>query len=467
MDQTKPDFTFNYSTSSGGDQNWIGLYYAYGGGPDNGEYIQNSLTWNWAPSSNGTASVSPKKLQPGTYKAYLLADGGYRVLAKPIIVNLGPASDLKLFADKFTTHNAREGDDFQANIGNIVNRAGDPNTKFSPVGDASWVKLSSEGIISGTPPTGTNDTIIAVKIENSGANVQLGVKIPVRKQGSPLVVNLRVLSFNLWVGGQFVNNYHEKQIRFLTGANIDIVGIQESIGGHGTRIARALGWHSWQGPAVSIITRYPIAEVLSTPNKSGAVRISLDGTKNDIMFWNCHLGYDPYGPYDFCFDHMSHEKVMEREAESGRTPQITEIVASMQSDLANADNLPVFLTGDFNAPSHLDWIEATKDQHCGTGYVEWPTSKLPTDAGLVDSYRLVHPDPVSSPGITWSPIFLDNEGRREPLDRIDFVYHKGKKLTALASEPIIVGKPTPQPNQADNEWPSDHKAMLTVYNISP
>lgn len=465
LDPSGPTFTFTYSTTHSSDSNWIGIYYAYGGGPDNGAYVQDSLAWNWAPSSEGSVTVSPKKLRTGTYKAYLLADGGYKSLATPLIINLGSRDDLSLFTDKVTTHNARQGEKFTANIGNLVNRAGDPNTMFSTSGSESWATVDKQGIISGTPPADASDTHLHIKVENSGTAATLVVAIPVRKQTEPLVEKLRILSYNLWYGGQMVNNFHEKQIRFLTGENIDIVGIQESIGGHGIRLARALGWHSWQGYDCSIISRYPISKVLEAPDKSGAVRISLDGDKNDIEFWNCHLGYDPYGPYDFCFDHMTQEEVMEREAQSGRTPEIVAIVAGMKHSIANADNVPLFLTGDFNAPSHLDWTDATKDQHCGTGYTEWPTSKMPADAGLQDSYRIIHPDPAQEPGNTWSPVFLDNGGRKEPLDRIDFVYHKGKKLTVLDSQAILVGEPTAQPNQADNEWTSDHKAVLTIYSI--
>ncbi|KAJ2983729.1 hypothetical protein NQ176_g474 [Zarea fungicola] len=465
LNEDKPSFTFTYSTSLPSDSNWIGIYYAYGGGPDNGEYVQGSLAWNWAPSSSGTVLVSPGTLNRGTYKAYLLANGGYEQLAEPIIINLGSSSDLKLFTETFTTHNARQGEQFTANIGNLVNRAGDANTRFSTADLDSWAKVDEQGIIRGTPPANATNTTVLVNLENSGATATLTVHIPVRKQGEPLVDGLRILSFNLWVGGQFVNSYHEKQIRFLSQENIDIVGIQESTGGHGIRLARALGWHSWQGPDVSIITRYPIVEVLAAPDRSGGVRIGLDGNRHEITFWNCHLGYDPYGPYDFCFYHMTHEQVMEREAQSGRTPQIIAITAAMKDSIASADDTPVFLTGDFNAPSHLDWVNATKDQHCGTGYTEWPTSKYTTDAGMLDSYRIAHPDPVSEPGITWSPIYLENGGRKEPLDRIDFIYHKGSKLMVQESRAIVTGKPTAQPNHADNEWTSDHKAVLTVYKI--
>lgn len=463
LDTTAAGLSFKYTTSQAKDNNWIGIYFDDGSGPDNGEHNQDSLTWEWAPSSRGTVNISSKKVSPGVaYKAYLLADGGYKSLAEPLPVTAKSGDGFNFIVKKFTTHNARQGDQFRADVSKLVNQPGSKSTKFLISELDSWATISQEGVITGTP-TSSGDTTVHVQAENDGNVANLEVRIPVRKAGSTLVEDLRVLSFNLWHGGAPVNNYHEKQIRFLVDSNVDIVGLQESGGGHANRLANALGWYSSQGSDVSTISRYPIDEVLSAPAASGAVRINLDGKDNQIMFWNCHLGYDPYGPYDFCFDKMSIDQVMKREAQSGRTPQIQGITAGIKKHLANADNIPVFLTGDFNAPSHLDWTDSNK--HCGVGYVEWPTSKYPVDAGLVDSFRIAHPDPVSVPGITWSPIFLENEGRKEPLDRIDFVYHKGKNLSVRDSQAVVVGNPTPQPNHADNEWPSDHKAVLTHYKL--
>lgn len=48
--------------------------------------------------------------------------------------------------------------------------------------------------------------------------------------------------------------------------------------------------------------------------------------------------------------------------------------------------------------SHLDWINATADHHCGVDHV-WNISKLLEDYHFVDTYRVTHPDPVEDPGI--------------------------------------------------------------------
>ncbi|KAJ6788971.1 hypothetical protein PWT90_02567 [Aphanocladium album] len=460
------DLTFAYSTSQVSSKNWIGIYYASGGGPDNQEHVQNSLAWDWAPYASGTVNIPTSNLGPGSFKAYLLADNGFKWLAEPIQFAVRGAKGFSFVIPEFTTHNARQGDAFRADVSGLtILRDSDNSTRFRGLDAGAWAVVSADGKITGTPPSNARDTTIRVQADNNGDTATLLVKIPVRSAGSPLVEDLKVLSFNLWHGGQSIHNFHEKQIRFIVNSGVDVVGLQESDYVHANRLAAALGWYALQGDDPGTISRYPF-QVQSSPDRSGAVLINLDGDRSQIMFWNCHLGYNPYGPYDFCFDHMSREQVFEREKQSQRTPQIESIVAAMQRHLANADNVPVILTGDFNAPSHLDWTEATKSQHCGVGYVDWPTSRIPIDAGLQDSFRVMHPDPVREPGITWSPIDLHNSnGRDEPLDRIDFIYHKGAKLSVLDSQAFVVGNPRPMPNHADNEWPSDHKAVITHYKI--
>jgi endonuclease/exonuclease/phosphatase family metal-dependent hydrolase len=334
----------------------------------------------------------------------------------------------------------------------------------------SWVSVSSEGVVSGTPDSTNSPATVTIKATGTdGSTAQLTVSIPVRPSGgdAKLVERLRVLTYNLWHGGTQVNDYHAKQVRFLSEIDVDVVGLQETTGGHALRLANALGWHAIQGESVAVISRWPFGESHGNPITQGqGVRIAIDGDRQQVDFWNVHLGYTPYGPYDFCFDHMAVDAVLQREAESGRTGQIEATVAAMKASLDAADDVPVLLTGDFNAPSHLDWTEPAKDAHCGYFDVPWPTSKRPVDAGLADSFREAHPDPVDEPGITWSPIFLTNEGRDEPMDRIDFIYYKGSGLQVVSSESQLRGDPKPEPDHADNEWTSDHRAMLTEFALS-
>ncbi|PFH59386.1 hypothetical protein XA68_12445 [Ophiocordyceps unilateralis] len=460
-------FTFHYATSQPDSKNWIGLYNSFYGGPDNGSYVANSLAWAYAPEGDGSVKVPPPgNLQPGIYKAFFLAKDGYQHLSDPIDVAFGNGS-LSFLLDEFTTRNGRQGDAFSASIKGLITNQRDTKTKFAKTasdGDGGdWVQVSDDGILSGTPDAGGEKRVTVEATGSDGTKAQLKVKIPVRDAGSPLVDRIGVLSFNMWHGGSQVNDYHRKQVKYLAGSNVDIVGLQESNDGQAIRLGQALGWDSWQGRDVGIISRYPMVERFNATEAGGAVRIALDGDDSQVIAWNAHLGYTPYGPYDFCFDHLSMDQVMKHEADSGRTPQILEIMARMKPDLANSDKVPVLLTGDMNAPSHLDWTEATRGQHCNVGAVAWPSSEEPIKGGLVDSYREVHKDPVADPGITWSPIYLDNEGRPEPLDRIDFVYHKG--LDVVDSVHEVVGQPQAEPNHKDNEWTSDHAAVRSTFQV--
>ncbi|KAJ6445268.1 endonuclease/exonuclease/phosphatase family [Purpureocillium lavendulum] len=455
--------TFEYQTSQPDAKNWIAIYYSNYGGPVKEEYVTDSLTWEWAKESKGKVSLTTTKLQPGAYTVYFLAKNGYKWLANPIDVIVPGDGPFQFIVPIFTTLNGRVGDEFEADISGLIESPAQREPSFTKVGGDDWIQVSPDGSISGTPTKGGMSFVSVKATSKKNDHATLNVTIPVQNARTPLVEKLTVLTFNMWVGGRKINGFHKKQVRYLANSDADIVGLQESGDGSGIRLAQALGWNVWQGKDVSIITRYPISQVYDGTGVAGAVRVSLDKWKHDVIVWNAHLGYTPYGPYDLCFDNVTVDEVMKRETQSGRTPQIVAIMDKMKPHIANANNVPVILMGDFNAPSHLDWTDATRAQHCNVGPVNWPTSAEPTKAGLVDSFREVHSNPITEPGITWSPIYRTNDGRPEPLDRIDFVYHKG--LRTLDSQAQIVGSIKPEPNHADNEWPSDHAAVRSVFRL--
>lgn len=468
LESDNSPFTFKYSTISPHQTNWIGIYHTDGAGPDDQTFVAKSLAWDWAPSTQGIVHIPASHLQPGSYKAYFLRENGYKWIANPVTIFISGTGPLEFIVPKFQTVNVRQGDFLKASIHGLLANPRDANTFFTksgPSSDADWVRVSSSGKLFGTPNTSHGIKTVAIEaISSDGSRTKIKVSIPVIQRGSPQVRDLSVLSFNLWHGGTKVRDYHNKQIRFLSGSGADLVGLQESNDAHAVRLAKALGWYFWQGDSVGIISRYPIVEVYPATSKGGAVRIALDYNKH-VIIWNAHLSAYPYGPYEFCFNHKNKEIVLTREKEAGRTGQMKEIITRMKDILQHADTVPIILTGDFNAPSHLDWTDSTKHLHCefSPGRVAWPSSMYPTRAGLVDSYRAIHSDPIAQPGNTWSPVYLDNQGRQEPMDRIDFIYHKGLKV--LESYTVVVGDPQAEPNHYDNEWTSDHAAVKTVFRV--
>lgn len=374
--KNKAEFTFDYSTPTANAKNWIGIYHASGGGPDNEKQDQPSLRWKYAPKSKGTITIDAPVGARGKYKAYFLANDGYKWLANPIEITASGKGD-----------------------------------------------------------------------SNPG--------------------ELKVMTYNLWHGGEKVNNYHEKQVAFLSAQNPDIIGFQEATRGHGKRLGEALGWNWHQTDdqrSVAIISRHRIVTRHTDTKAASGVEIHVDGNKSKaINFWSAHLSAYPYGPYEFCFEGKSADEVTAGEESAGRTPQIKEVVEKTKGQISGSK--PFVLVGDFNAPSHLDWTATTKGSHCGVSF-KWPTSRIPSDAGLADSFRVAHPDPKAQSGNTWSPIYKQNEdeGKAEPQDRIDFIYHN-KGMEVLRSETKVAGRPKEMPNHEDNEWTSDHAVVVTTYEM--
>ncbi|EPS39585.1 hypothetical protein H072_6710 [Dactylellina haptotyla CBS 200.50] len=465
--------TLAYTTTDPYKTNWIGLYPASGGAPVNEQPVSGSLVWKYAPDAKGTIQLDVMSLAAGEYVACFLARDGYKYLASQVKVtikgNTAPPG-FGFIVPSITLRNARQGDPYEYDISGLL--IGGTLVTFQKWDGDDWVDVSSKGLISGTPGKTDKDSTVIVRATSSDrATSDLKVTIPVRKAGTTLVAQMKIMTFNLWVGGTHVNDYHKKQIRFVVDTNADIIGLQEATGGHTKRLATALGWYYWQPSSgdLGVISRYPIVQDYGTVNASGGIRIALDGEAQQINFWDIHLGYTPYGPYDFCFDKMTVEKVLQREAQSGRTPQITDTLKAMAPQLAPAasNKIPVIMVGDTNAPSHLDWVEKLRAKNCGYAGVPWPTSVQPAQAGMIDSYRVAHPDPVGFPGTTWSPLYPFNQGatgKPEPQDRIDFIYHKGR-LTVVDSTVLVVGSPKPSGSHQNNDWTSDHAAVLTTYRF--
>lgn len=187
----------------------------------------------------------------------------------------------------------------------------------------------------------------------------------------------------------------------------DVIGFQESSAAHAEQIAQTLGWYHASGTssgAPQIISRYPIIETLQAGIATGArIRLSSNPLREVIVF-NIHLDYQYYGPYAAQRSGATVANVLAEENRSARLPQTRAALSAMASILNGANSTPVFLVGDFNVPSHLDWTNATASSHYGIGSLAWPTSVAVAQAGLIDSFRVAYPNPSSVPSNTWSPI---------------------------------------------------------------
>ncbi|KAH6696881.1 exonuclease III [Plectosphaerella plurivora] len=462
LNANRPLFTFDYSTSQPHAKNWIGIYTSTGGPMDQVQ-VEAALKWAYAPASSGSVAIPADDLPGGSYRAFFLAQDGYRWLTSPIVVKVAGISFPR---GTVTLRNAKVGVAYSASVGGLTSAS----ATFSKVSGPEWVSVNSSGALNGTP-TSSGITTVTVRASGNDATAELVVTIPVRSSGDCLVQNVHVMTYNMWAGGSRMNNYHQKQLRALIDTNVDIVGLQEADPNRASELAKALGWYYWASAGNArnaVLSRYPLAETYDHVGVSVAARVALDGSKQEINVWTTHLTAYPYGPYEACNERKTVQQILATEDSSGRTGQVTTIVNAMRAHIAAKDAIPVLLLGDFNAPSHLDWSPALQSKNCGYANIQWPTSRIPTEAGLIDSFRVHNPNPVMVQGTTWSPIYPFSDGatgRPEPQDRIDYIYHAGN-VQVLDSRTYVLGKPSPVPGHTNNEWTSDHAAVLTQYKLN-
>lgn len=269
---------------------------------------------------------------------------------------------------------------------------------------------------------------------------------------------LRVMTFNIEWGGAHVR--FESVAEAIVAARADIVGVQEPEGNL-ARLAAELGWHFSRRNHV--ISRYPL---IDPPGGDGRFLFVEIAPHRVVAMANVHLPSDPYGPFWLREGRTPDEvKALERKV---RLPEIAPVLDRLEP--IHERGVPVFLTGDFNAPSHEDWTEAA------VGHVPfrktafgWPVSRAIEAAGLRDSWRTVHPDPVAEPGFTWwaARPHIEDYNPSDPAerDRIDFVWFAGP-ATARSSD--IVGEAGyGAATLSVTPWPSDHRAVVSEFRVTP
>src|SRR3954471_20335938 len=163
------------------------------------------------------------------------------------------------------------------------------------------------------------------------------------------VSSLRVMTYNVLTGGATYGPL-SRTVGVIQTAQADVIGIQE-VGSSAASIASSLGfyYHGFNSDT-AIISRYPIAEVLGQ-----GVRLQISPTQDAYVF-DVHLAPYPYQPYDIRDGLITTEAQAIAAASAARGSSISGLLNQMSTALNSGS--PVFLTGDFNEPSHLDWTQA-------------------------------------------------------------------------------------------------------------
>ena len=281
-------------------------------------------------------------------------------------------------------------------------------------------------------------------------------------------VTLKVMTFNIFYGGDELNlktrqfckdpagcpETVDQVVAAIRASGADVVGLEEATM-NTCLIAGKLGWNC--SARTQIISRFSIVD---PPGANGLYVFVEPEPGRVVAVSDVHLPADPYGPYEIR-DGATLDEVLELENDL-RVPDLQDELQALPPLAARG--IPVFLTGDFNTPSHLDWTQAVADARADVPFpVQWPVSKALADAGFKDSFRVVHPNPLAEPGFTWTPGSPEGE-KVEVHDRIDWVLSIG--ATATASKVVGEGG-NPNTDIAVDPWPSDHRGAVSTFTVAP
>ena len=252
---------------------------------------------------------------------------------------------------------------------------------------------------------------------------------------------LKVLSWNVWHGGHS-KEYPQKGCDGTKGilkeSKADVVLMVETYG-CSAQVADELGfYHRLLSDNLSIYSRYPIVKTLTFPDSistSDERLVPLDKTEEEILAW------DNAGTRD---------------------DEINKIINTLRPMLAETDSIPIIMGGDFNIHSHLDWVDATRNLYNHGGKtVEWTVSKVLQENGFIDSFRELNPDPAKNIGATW---YWSDGDVKDRMDRIDFIYYRGKNIRAIQSEVYNSDLPGTLHFQGkDFFYASDHGFVFTTF----
>ena len=288
----------------------------------------------------------------------------------------------------------------------------------------------------------------------------------------PQTINLRVMTFNIEYGGVGVD--FASVSKAIRAAHADVVAINEGYGNI-PRLAAALGWQYFD-IRTQIVSRFP---VLTTPG-SDAFRLHRGARTTDgravfveiapgrvVAIVNVHLPSSPYSPFKVQKGAPAREILaLEKRV---RVPALQLPLRTARKLIA--DHVPVFLLGDFNSPSDLDWTKKTVGLRDQIRYpLRWPASAAVEAIGMVDSYRAAHPNPVTDQGLTWPASRPFVKGYNPGLngaaaDRIDLLFSGGP---ARATHSSIVGEAGSKYSDiVVSPWPTDHRAVVSQFKVAP
>ncbi len=315
---------------------------------------------------------------------------------------------------------------------------------------------------------------------------------------------IKFLQLNIWQEGVMVKNGYEALADELARADADFVMLSEVRNYKGTRFCdrivaslkeRGKTYYSFYSYDSGLLSKYPIVDsavIFPENGDHGSIyKLTADWGGKRVCVYTAHLDYRNCAYYRVRgYDGSTWEKMepdtvvaslLADNVASQRDDAIRQFIADAEKETAQGHL--VFIGGDFNEPSHLDWTEATKDSADHRGVViPWTVSTMLTQAGYKDTYREMYPDLVKNPGYTYPADSKETEVSRltwtpdaDERERIDFIYYypqKGLKLlqaNVFGPRGSIRNSMRVQENTQDvfieplGVWPTDHKGVLVRF----
>lgn len=320
---------------------------------------------------------------------------------------------------------------------------------------------------------------------------------------------LRVFQINIWQEGTQVEGGFDAITDEIIHSNADIVLLSE-VRNYGetvfvNRLTEALlkkgcpyYCNSSTRLDVGILSKYPIqdqSEIYPDGKGSGSIlRATMKVGNKNVAVYSAHLNYTDYACYlPRGYDGKTWKKltspitdpdsILAANRLSWREESIKVFLNYVKGDINRGCR--VILGGDFNEPSHLDWMPQHKNlwDHNGAS-VKWDCSTLLYEGGFKDAYRIINPDVLKCPGFTFPADNIDVPISKlswapeaDERDRIDFVYYypcrkfRPVKAYIVGPSSSIVKGVRKEENTSDRFiepqgiWPTDHKALLIEFSI--
>lgn len=320
-----------------------------------------------------------------------------------------------------------------------------------------------------------------------------------------------VFQLNIWHEGTVVPKGYDAIMNEILDKDADVVMLCEVNNQNGVDFVAKLlndlkangkqyyGKSSERSVDVATLSKYPILTqhtLYEKENRQGQVlKTKIEIFNHPLIFYSVHLDYTNYACYlPRGYDGATWKKMenpitdVQQILTANRKGKRDEAIRDIITDARQEESKhSIIIAGDFNEPSHLDWVEDNKHMYDRRGaVVPWDCSVMLYGAGYRDAFRFHYPNPTTHPGFTYPSFNKDAPIEKltwapeaDERERIDYIYFKSLGNTLQLKDIQVVGPESTvryaQKHENDAKdlfwkpldvWPSDHKGLLATFSIN-